>query len=377
MANEDAVYRDLQKHLDKQPVGYPATKSGAEIRLLQHFFTPDQARLAMYLNYKPRSTELIYEEAKKTGMSIEEMETMLDAMVKNGVIGRSEKDGGRHFFTIPLVVGMYEGQMNRLSPEFLADFDTYTRDRAFGLSFISTELPQMRTIPVGKSIESEHHVATYDQLTSLINETKGPIVVNNCICRDAAHIRGKKCEMTTRMETCIALGDSASNCLSAGQGREITKEEALEIARLNEEDGLVLQPGNAQNPDFICACCGCCCGMLRTQKFLPKPVEFWSTNYYVSVDPEECTGCGTCVERCQVNAVKMDDSLDISIINLDRCIGCGNCVSTCPSGAISLIKKEKDVVPPETTEDLYETIMANKKGTLGKIKIATRLMLKK
>lgn len=27
----DAVYRELQKHLDDMPVGYPATKSGVEI----------------------------------------------------------------------------------------------------------------------------------------------------------------------------------------------------------------------------------------------------------------------------------------------------------------------------------------------------------
>jgi electron transport complex protein RnfB len=377
MVKEEGIYRELQKHLNKQPVGYPATKSGAEIRLLKRFFNPEEARLAMKLGYKPSPINEIYEVVKESGMSFNDMENMLDEMMKNGAIGHMEKEGTRYFYNIPLIVGMYEGQLNRLSPEFLADFDEYTADRAFGLEFLSTELPQMRTIPVGKSIKPEHHVTTYDHLTGLITANDGPIVVNECICRKAEGLKGNPCQQTTRLETCMALGDIAKNCLRAGVGREVSKEEALDIARQNESDGLVLQPSNTQKVEFICACCGCCCGMLRVHKMLPKPVDFWATNYYALVDPESCTGCETCVEICQVGAASMDENLGISTVNLDRCLGCGNCVAACPSEAISLIKKEKEVTPPEDIEDLYDTIMAHKKGTFGKIKLVTRLMLKK
>lgn len=376
MVREEGIYRDLQKHLNKQPVGYPATKSGVEIRLLKRFFNPEQARLAMKLSYKPCSINDIYEVVKESGMSFNDMENMLDEMMKNGAIGHLEREGTRYFFNVPLVIGMYEGQLNSLTPEFLADFAEYA-DKAFGLEFLSTELPQMRTIPVGKSIQPEHHVTTYDHLTDLITGTDGPIVVNECICRKVADLKGNPCQKTTRLETCMALGDIAKNCLRTGVGREVSKEEALDIARQNESDGLILQPSNTQKVEFICACCGCCCGVLRAHKMLPKPVDFWATNYYASVDPESCTGCETCVERCQVNAISIDEHLGVSTVNLDRCLGCGNCVSSCPSEAISLLKKEKEVTPPETSEDLYDTIMANKKGTFGKIKLATRLILKR
>lgn len=376
MVREEGIYQDLQKHLNKQPVGYPATKSGVEIRLLKRFFNPEQARLAMKLSYKPCSINDIYEVVKESGMSFNDMENMLDEMMKNGAIGHLEREGTRYFFNVPLVIGMYEGQLNSLTPEFLADFAEYA-DKAFGLEFLSTELPQMRTIPVGKSIQPEHHVTTYDHLTDLITGTDGPIVVNECICRKVADLKGNPCQKTTRLETCMALGDIAKNCLRTGVGREVSKEEALDIARQNESDGLILQPSNTQKVEFICACCGCCCGVLRAHKMLPKPVDFWATNYYASVDPESCTGCETCVERCQVNAISIDEHLGVSTVNLDRCLGCGNCVSSCPSEAISLLKKEKEVTPPETSEDLYDTIMANKKGTFGKIKLATRLILKR
>lgn len=377
MAREERIYRDLKKHLNKLPVGYPGTKSGVEIRLLKWFFNPEEARLAMKLSYKPCSIEDIYEMVKESGMSFNDMERMLNGMMQNGVIGYMEREGTRYFFNLPLLIGMYERQLNRLTPEFLADFDEYASSRAFGLEFLGTELPQMRTIPVGKSIKPEHYVTTYDHLTDLINGADGPIAIGECICRKAASMRGNPCQKTSRLETCMGFGDTAANYIRAGMGREVSKKEALDIAWQNEADGLVLQPSNSQKAEFICSCCGCCCGMLRVHKDLPRPLDFWSTNYYASVDPESCTGCETCVERCQVDAVGIDERLGVATINLDRCIGCGNCVSSCPSEAISLFKKDKEVTPPENWENLFDIIMANKKGIFGKIKLATRLMLKK
>ena len=175
----------------------------------------------------------------------------------------------------------------------------------------------------------------------------------------------------------MAFSEFAEICLMQGRGRKISKEEALEISRQNEADGLVLQPSNTQKVVFVCACCGCCCGILRVHKMLPKPVNLFPTNYYAEINPENCTGCATCVDRCQVNAINTDERLNISKVNLDRCIGCGNCITTCPSGAISLLKKDKETIPPIDMENLYDIIMENKRGKLGKIKLAARIMLKR
>jgi electron transport complex protein RnfB len=377
MQMKEDVYKRLQKHLDSQPVGYPVTKSGVEIRLLKRFFKPDEAELATRLSYKPRTIKKIYEDSKDLGMSEGSMERKLDCMMKNGVIGHMEREGRRYFFNVPLVVGMYEGQLYKLSKEFLSEFNEYVSSRAFGLEFLSTELPQMRTIPVEKSIQPQHKVATYDHLTDIISNTNGPFVINECICRKSAVMKGDPCKQTNRLETCLALGYMAENCIRAGWGREISRDEALEITMQNQADSLVLQPNNAQEIEFICACCGCCCGMLRVHKMLPRPVDFWSTNYYASVDRESCTGCGVCVERCQVKAVKMDEEACVSSVDLNRCIGCGNCVASCVQGAMSLVRKGEDSVPPKTTEELYDIIMANKKGTIGKIKLANQLILKR
>ncbi|MHA1490099.1 MAG: ATP-binding protein, partial [Promethearchaeota archaeon] len=76
------------------------------------------------------------------------------------------------------------------------------------------------------------------------------------------------------------------------------------------------------------------------------------------IDPESCTGCGICVDRCQMEALILID--EISNVKRNRCIGCGNCVATCPSEAIKLVKKEKEINPPEDFDDLYSSIL-NKK----------------
>ena len=52
------------------------------------------------------------------------------------------------------------------------------------------------------------------------------------------------------------------------------------------------------------------------------------------VDKEKCTGCGSCVEACPVDAIKVEN--DKAIIDNDECIDCGTCVDECPDEAISL-----------------------------------------
>lgn len=91
MKDADNVYRNLQRHLDKQAVGFPATKSGAEIRILKRIFDPEEAKLAMSLSYQPHSLQEIFETVKPGDMQLADMEKMLDRMVEKGGIGRSLK----------------------------------------------------------------------------------------------------------------------------------------------------------------------------------------------------------------------------------------------------------------------------------------------
>jgi electron transport complex protein RnfB len=72
------VYRKLQEHLDKMPIGFPKADSGSDIRVLKHLFTPEEAKLALFLRFgwdrDLEPLEQIYEKAKIIGISLEELE---------------------------------------------------------------------------------------------------------------------------------------------------------------------------------------------------------------------------------------------------------------------------------------------------------------
>jgi ferredoxin len=167
----------------------------------------------------------------------------------------------------------------------------------------------------------------------------------------------------------------AQAVLRNGIGREITLNESLSILDENQKEGLVLQPSNTEKAEFICSCCGCCCGMLSMHKSLPKPVDFWASNYYAVEDIDLCNGCGNCEKRCQVRAARVSEQKKKASVDLNRCIGCGLCIPTCPPRARSLKKKVNEVIPPQTRDDLYGIIMSHKKGRLGKLKIMGKIVI--
>lgn len=123
----------------------------------------------------------------------------------------------------------------------------------------------------------------------------------------------------------------------------------------SEEAGLVHLSSNIQNGQhYICNCCKCCCGVLRSVNEFGF-TEGVNSNFYALIDEELCVACGICAdERCQVNAIKEDE--ESYMILQERCIGCGLCVSTCPEEAIVLRRKEgkQCVTPPIDEADWFK-----------------------
>jgi len=115
--------------------------------------------------------------------------------------------------------------------------------------------------------------------------------------------------------------------------------------------------------------------MLGIHQDLPKPMEFWASNFYAAVDRSTCEGCGVCAKRCQVGAVSVSPKKQPAVVDLDRCLGCGLCVPACPTQSIALVKKPAEVRPPQTREALQDIIMAGKKGRLGKLKLTGKLIV--
>lgn len=349
------VYEKLAKHLDNLPAGYPSTESGVELRILKRLFAPEEADIAMTLTMMPESAAAV---AARTGRDEEELAESLEEMAKKGLIFRISKKGANLYSAAQFVVGIWEYHLNSLDEGLVRDVNEYM-PALLKKGWVNVKTKQMRVVPVTKSISAGMAVTPYEAAEAIIN-AQSKIVVSPCICRKEQKMVGKGCDKP--QEVCLAFGAGAYYYEQNGLGRSIDKAEALDILKAGVDAGLVLQPGNQQKPMNICMCCGCCCGILKNMKTLDKPARAVHTNYYAQVDGDRCTACEACVERCQMDAITVEESAQV---NLDRCIGCGLCVTDCPTEAITLKQKaeESRYLPPKNVFETYMNI-AQERGLM-------------
>jgi NAD-dependent dihydropyrimidine dehydrogenase PreA subunit len=354
----EGIYRKLQISLDKMPVGFPATESGVEIRLLKYLYTPEEAEFVSHLTILGESFNRLYKRMKKKGMSKTDVETTLKILDEKGAIFQITKGKKTYFSKPQFIVGIYELQIGRLTKEFYELFAQYEEE------ILYTEMVrfknQVRTIPVEKSLTPEYNISTYDDVRYLLAHYDGPIGLADCICRLGTDLVGNNCKLTKVKDVCISFREAAEIFIKKGTSKLISKEECRKVLSRAEKAGLVLQSSNSEMPIFICCCCSDCCVALKNVKKFEKPANFYDNNYTAQVNPELCIGCEKCITRCQMEALSMVDK--ISTINLDRCIGCGLCVTTCTKKAIRLNPNKKKIKPPKNTYSLYFQIMYKKYG---------------
>jgi len=291
--------------------------------------------------------------AKRLKRNPDEVAELMEQMAKKGLLFRLRKNDRVRYAAVPYVVGIFEFQIKSMGKDFARDNEDYY-EKAFLQNLQSFKTPVMRTIPINRQIVANWPIAPYEDVLQIV-ENQEKIVITKCVCRTQTRLAGGDCDKP--IENCFMFGSHADYYAENGMGRYITREEAKQIVIKNEEAGLVMQPFNSQKVGGMCSCCGDCCGMLRSLKKQPNPAESVQSNYYAQVDEELCTGCETCVDRCQMEAIDVVDG--ISTITLNRCIGCGLCVTTCPVEAIQLIKKSEDQLyePPKSGGETYMRIM--------------------
>ena len=344
------VYERLRSRLDDMATGLPETEDKIEIRLLRRLFTEEEAEFFIQLHPRLESPADV---AKRLNRDLDEVADLMEQMAKKGLLFRKREGDRVRYTAVPYVVGLFEFQVKSMDEAFAQDNEQYF-EQAFLASAQSFKTPVMRTIPINRQIVAEWPIAPYEDVLQII-ENQEKILLAKCICRTQTKLAGHNCDKP--LETCFLFGSHAEYYAENGMGRFITKEEARQIVLKNEEAGLVMQPFNSQKVGGMCSCCGDCCGMLRSLKKQPNPAEAVQSNYYARVDEALCTGCETCVDRCQMEAVEVIDG--ISTVHLNRCIGCGLCVTTCPAEAIRLIKKSDNQLyhPPKSGAETYIRIM--------------------
>lgn len=340
----DEAYHKLAKVLDTLPNTFPGTESGVEMKLLKKIFTPEEADLFCDMRLTFETTEQISE---RTGRPLEGLDEMLITMVSKGQIFSIDFEGTRVFKMLPWVWGIYEMQQPHLDREFVELNEEF--ESVFFKQFFSNTPQLMQTLPVEKEISVDQEPLPYDLVSAIINSSES-FMVMDCICKKEQGLLDNRCDRP--LEVCMAFAPFPNMFDDSPLGRAISRDEAKEVLNKVEEAGLVHLTSNFQNGRFyMCNCCGCCCGSLRSINDLGFPAStVVNSHHFAVIDPDECTVCGTCAnERCQVNAI--EEGEDAYEVIRERCIGCGLCMTTCPGEAIQLVhKKEEDLVPPPVDE---------------------------
>lgn len=298
-----------KKHDSKSSYKY----TDPEYMILEPVVTDEMAEIGLYLEFrKPKSAE---EVSQLCGKPVKETEKLLWELAVTGACFVGDKDGVDKYWLETWIPGVMEMMVNnkenvRKYPQIAEAFEAYGRIRGpqtAGIFPVGTGL--MRVIPIEMSIDGESRRASYEEISKYLNEAE-VFSVSDCSCRTAREIMGEGCGHL-KEDMCIQLDHAAEYYIRTGRGRQITREEAFEIIKKAEENGLMHQIPNTDGPGkthAICNCCSCSCFSLRTATMFLNN-DMVRSNYVSHVDKDKCVACGECVQVCPANALQLGQKL--------------------------------------------------------------------
>jgi ferredoxin len=206
-----------------------------------------------------------------------------------------------------------------------------------------TVLPKESVIEVKlkKSIAPPNNIVLPSQVVEyFIRKANYRFIMKFCLCREAMNCKNHPIELG-----CLFLGEAARG-INPEFGREATIEEALAHVQKCRSQGLIhligrdkfdetwLGVGSDGTLLTICNCCSCCCLWKMLSNLDPKIRSKVKRMPGVKVTvTENCTGCGTCMQHCFIQAITIQNGK--AIIDAD-CKGCGRCAERCPNNAIQV-----------------------------------------
>ncbi len=360
----EKIYDKLAKHLSSLGMGYPEKEELLDI--LKENFTPLEAEVAMAIptNVIPFEPVPVSEIEPRLKIESKELESILSNLAQRGLLFSKRLEDGQTGYCLQQFgygfpqtffwKGVHTPNAKRMA-ELIAKYSK--RDQLYEV-YGKTETKAFRYVPASQAIDPHHHAVFPFEMMEEVIKRAHRIALAHCPCRVTARLLGKGCNHP--VENCMKYDDLAEYLIEKDIGREISKDEAIDILREAEEAGLVHLVDNAREGiKHTCNCCGCCCWSVGTIRRRKIPRDILMATYFLrKTDKEKCTGCGKCVEVCPVNGIKMEG--DYPVVDNDWCIGCGVCAVPCPSSAVKLVRKT-DVLPPKDFRELHQEILKERR----------------
>lgn len=364
------VYRDLCDYINSLSFGYLTNDeelkaAGADLAMLQRFFTPQDA---LYVMDMPRDDFFTVEWfAEKEELPVEEAREILGAMAKRGIAYRELRDDGIIWYhNAPAAHGIFEFAAGKsFSPEWLGPFFATLNTGTLQICY-DAGVPFYRCVPTGPDVVKEGELLPEDDLFEKL-KTHRRFCLSPCACLDAVrdNLGVHNCDHPKGV--CIQTDEMADFYLDdLGLGEDVPLEKIEEVLRQGIANDLALQTTYAKKNEIICQCNVCHCGILPALKNWPGDAASAVTNYVIEFDKDKCLQDGGCVDRCPMQVIEMNDEGYPEIVG--PCIGCGQCVLVCTPGARILARKPDDevVTYPDSVWETYVVMEKNReaKGAL-------------
>jgi len=352
-------YLQLQKRLDMSAQGAP--ESEALFNILKILFTEEEAGKTALLPIKPFTVKTA---AKRWKTSEAETQKTLNDLADKGILFDLDDGKVQRYVMAPTMAGFFEFSLMRTDGKFnrkvLSElYYQYINEEDDFVARTMNQNPAMaRTFVHEKSIAPQSEILSYERATEVI-KTSTACAVGTCYCRHKMEHVGKACDQP--QDVCLTFNSAAKTLTKHGIAKKISKPEAHKILQRCIDHGLVQIGDNTQKGvGWICNCCGCCCEAILAYKELGF-YDKLSSSFMAIINSKQCTGCGICVKKCPVDAIKLKNKK--AIVDKKVCLGCGVCHRFCAVKEIEIKRRDKTAFVPE---DTFERCVLNaiEKGKL-------------
>lgn len=350
-------------------------------------YTPEEALLLTGMPYKPKT---LAELADLTGTGTDELRPKLDSLASKGLIYKQVKDNKIYYllhdiFTIYRGFG-WPGQNNEYSKAVGPLQHRYLMGGLMS-PWQNVKEKGLRVLPVEVTIEDTRGIMPYEEVRKILDKVEY-FTVSHCPCRHANNLDPDSPDCQYPTEVCLHFDKLGHYIVDNGMGREITRQETEAILKRCAERGLVHGISNQQDrPDTICNCCSDCCIWFLAMNKYGHGGSLSPSNFRIAVSQSTCVGCGLCVKRCPMKALRLMDAPSVkgrataltgkdgrqrkltnktgkvTELNPARCIGCGVCAYKCPSQSLTLERNQVEHQPPQTGRDWMAKFMADTRSS--------------